>query len=108
MKGTLGVAEDGGRHDVTGDTASTAEISLLRHVDVDDVLNEEKSVLDQRSVWECLIITYLVFAKEGKMEDDFQGLGIGSEDNEIGEATVESLGGLIGTLLDLYHLTIGD
>ena len=108
MHSTIRVAEDGGGNDVTGDTASASEVSLLRHVDVNDVLNEEKGVLDQQSVWECLIITYLVFAKEGKMEDDLQGLGVSGKDNEIGEATVESLGGLIGALLQLYHLTKGD
>ena len=42
------------------------------------------------------------------MEDDLEWLRVGSEHNEIGEATVEGLGRLIGTLLQLYHLTNGE
>lgn len=41
------------------------------------------------------------------MEDDLKGLGIGSQDDEIGKASVESLGGLVCALLQLYHLTKG-
>ena len=39
------------------------------------------------------------------MEDDLEGLGVGGEDDEVGQATVEGLGGLVGALLQLYHLT---
>ena len=42
------------------------------------------------------------------MEDDLEWLRVGSEHNEIGEATVEGLCRLIGTLLQLYHLTNGE
>ena len=42
------------------------------------------------------------------MENDFERLGVGSEHDQVGEAAVESLGGLVGTLLQLYHLTNGD
>lgn len=41
------------------------------------------------------------------MEDDLQGLGVGGEDDEVGKATVECLGGLVSALLQLYHLTKG-
>lgn len=39
------------------------------------------------------------------MEDNFEGFGVSSEDHEVGHATVESFGGLIGALLQLYHMT---
>lgn len=39
------------------------------------------------------------------MEDDLEGLGVGSEHDQVGETTVEGLGGLVGTFLQLYHLT---
>ena len=39
------------------------------------------------------------------MEDDLEGLGVGCHDDEVGETTVKGLGGLIGSLLQLYHLT---
>jgi hypothetical protein len=50
-------------------------------------------------------VTYLVFAEEGKMEDDLERLGVGSEEDEVGDASVEGLGGLVSALLQLYHLT---
>ena len=33
------------------------------------------------------------------MEEIFQGIGVGSHDNQVGDTSVESLGGLVGTLL---------
>ncbi len=39
------------------------------------------------------------------MEDNFEGLSVGSEDHEVGHTTVEGLSGLVGTLLQLYHMT---
>ena len=39
------------------------------------------------------------------MEDDLEGLSVGSEDDEVGHTAVEGLGGLVGTLLQLYHMT---
>lgn len=41
------------------------------------------------------------------MEDDLKRLGVGGEDDEVSQASVECLGGLIGSLLQLYHLTRG-
>ena len=49
--------------------------------------------------------SYLVFTKEWEMEDDLKWLSVGGKDNQIGETSVKGLGGLIGTLLQLYHLT---
>ena len=51
--------------------------------------------------------TYLVFAEEREVENDLQGLGVGGKDNQIGKASVEGLGRLVGTLLQLYHVTQG-
>lgn len=42
------------------------------------------------------------------MEDDLEWLGVGGEDDEVGKASVEGLGRLIGSLLQLYHLTNRD
>ena len=42
------------------------------------------------------------------MQDDLQWLSVSSKDDKIGEASVEGLGGLVGTLLQLYHLTKGE
>ena len=35
------------------------------------------------------------------MKKDLEGLGVGSHDDELADATVEGLGGLIGTLAEL-------
>ena len=37
-QGAVGIAQDGSRHDVTGDTACPTKVSLLANVDVGDVL----------------------------------------------------------------------
>ena len=42
------------------------------------------------------------------MKDDLEGLGVGGQDDEVGETTVQRLGCLVGALLQLYHLTKGD
>ncbi len=49
--------------------------------------------------------TYFVFAEKGEMQNNFEGLGVSSEDHKVGHATVESFGGLVGALLQLYHMT---
>ena len=54
------------------------------------------------------LYTYLVLAQEWQMQDDFKRLGIGGQNDEIGKASVQSLGGLVGAFLQLYHLTKGD
>lgn len=52
-----------------------------------------------------LIATYLVFAEERQVEDDLEGFRVGGEDHQVGEATVQRLGRLVGAFLQLYHLT---
>ena len=39
------------------------------------------------------------------MENDLEGLGVGGEHDKVGETAVKGLGGLVGTFLQLYHLT---
>ena len=41
------------------------------------------------------------------MEDDLEGFCVSSEHDQIGKAFVEGFGGLVGSLLQLYHLTTG-
>jgi len=50
-------------------------------------------------------MAYLVFAEEGEMEDDLEGLGVSGEEDEVSDTSVEGLGCLVGALLQLYHLT---
>ena len=40
------------------------------------------------------------------MEDNFEGLGVSSEDHKVGHTAVESFGGLVGALLQLYHMAV--
>ena len=40
------------------------------------------------------------------MEDDLEGFGIGGEDDQVGKTSVESFGRLVGSFLQLHHLTI--
>lgn len=43
----------------------------------------------------------LVFAQERQVEEDLEGLGVGSEDDHLRDTTIEGLGGFVGTLADL-------
>jgi len=43
----------------------------------------------------------LVLAQQGQVEDDFEGLGVGGHDDELGDAAVQSFGGFVGTLAEL-------
>lgn len=43
----------------------------------------------------------LILAQKRKVEEDLQGLGIGRHNNQIGDTSVQGLGGLVGTLLQL-------
>jgi len=38
------------------------------------------------------------------MEDDFEGLGVSGENDEVSHASVEGLSGLVSSFLQLYHL----
>ena len=37
------------------------------------------------------------------MQHDFEGVGVGSDDDEVGDTSVESFSGLVGALLDLLE-----
>lgn len=37
------------------------------------------------------------------MEDDLERVGIGSNDDQLGDASIKCLGGLVGALLDLLQ-----
>ena len=39
------------------------------------------------------------------MEDDLEGLSVSCEDHEVGKTFVQGFGGLVRSLLQLYHLT---
>lgn len=74
------VGRDAGSDNGPGDTTSAAESHLGWDVDVRDVL---------------------VLAKEGQVQKDGERGGVGREDDQLADTTVESLGGLVGSLLQL-------
>lgn len=74
------VGSDGGSNHSARHTASTAESHLRGDIDVRNVL---------------------VLAEEGQVQQDGEGRGVGGEDDDLRDTTVESLGGLVGTLLQL-------
>lgn len=39
------------------------------------------------------------------MENDLKGFSVSSKDDQVGNASVKSLGALVSALLQLYHLT---
>jgi hypothetical protein len=65
------VGGDASTNDSPRHTTGSSESSLAGHVNVWDVL---------------------VFAQERKMEENSEGSGVGSEDDDLGNSTVESLG----------------
>lgn len=46
---------------------------------------------------------YFFLAEDGEVEHNFEGVGISSDDDELSDTTVESLGGFVGSLLDLLE-----
>lgn len=65
------VGADAGGNNGTAHTASTSKQGLAGNVDVRDAL---------------------VFADEGDVEDDGEGLGVGSQDGKLASTTVDGLG----------------
>ena len=74
------VGGDGASNNGAGDTAGTAESGLGGDENVGDVL---------------------VLAKKRQVQENLNGLGVGGHDDELGDTTVEGLGGLVSTLLEL-------
>lgn len=51
----------------------------------------------------------LLFAKDGKVEDDFKGVGVSGNDYQLGDASIQCLGCFIGSLLYLFKTcALGD
>lgn len=82
MSAELGslVGGDGSGNDGSGDTAGTAQLSLG---------------------WDENVWNVLIFAEQWEMEEDLEWGGVGGHDDELGDTTVEGLGGLVGSLLEL-------
>ena len=47
--------------------------------------------------------SYLLFAKNWKVENDFKGLSIGGNNDQLSDASVEGFCGFVGTFLDLFE-----
>ena len=77
--GTIVLGKDGDGDDVAGDAAGTAQIRLLADVDIRNVF---------------------VLTKKRQVQNDLQRLGVSGEDNQVGDAAVQALGGLVGALLE--------
>ena len=76
------IGQDCDGDDVPRDAASPSKIGLLSHV----------------HVWHVLVL-----AEQWQVQDDLERLRVGGEDDEVGDATVERLGGLVGALLELIE-----
>lgn len=72
------VGGDGSGDDGARDTAGTTKSHLGGDVDVWDVL---------------------VLAEEGQVHEDGEGSSVSGQEDDLGDTTVEGLGGLVGTLL---------
>ena len=77
--GAFLLCQDSDRDDVARDAASSSEIGLLANIDIGDVF---------------------VLAKQRQVEDDLERLGISSQDDQVSDTTVQTLGSLVGTLLE--------
>lgn len=74
------VGSDASGDDSTANTTGTAKGSLGGHIDVGHVL---------------------VLAQQRQVQQDGERSGVGSQDDDLGNTTVQRLGGLVGTLLQL-------
>lgn len=93
------VCGDGSGDDGAGDTAGATEGHLGGNV---------CSISCQLVIPPCawgLVLTdvcdVLVLAEKRDVEEDGKRSGVGGEDDDFGDTTVEGLGGLVGTLLQL-------
>jgi hypothetical protein len=74
-----------------GNIAGTTKSGLGRQEDVRDVLERKHNYQRYIPISEREN-PHLLFAKEGKMEQDLEGFGVSSHDDEFCDTTVESLG----------------
>lgn len=79
LTGKLVAGEDGECNHVAGDSSGTAECGLAGDKDVRHIL---------------------VFAEQGKVEQNLDGVGVASDDDEVSNTAVQGLSGLVGSLLD--------
>ena len=77
--GTL-LGDDGASNHRAGDTAGAAKSGLGLDENVGNVF---------------------VLAQQGQMQQDFKGLGVGSQDDDFGDTAIEGLGGFVRALLEL-------
>lgn len=77
------VGGDRGSNDSSGNTTSSAQGSLGWHKHVRHVL---------------------VLTQQWQVQQDLDWLGVGSHDDELRDTSVQGLGGLVGTLLELSQV----
>ena len=70
--------KDSDSDNVSGHTASSAEIGLLSDI----------------NIWDVLIL-----AEEWQVEDDLEWLGVSGENNKVSASSVQGFGSLVGSLL---------
>lgn len=73
-----------GSNNRSAHTTSTPKGSLIRNENIRDIL---------------------ILTQKRQVQDDLQGLGISSHDDELGDTAVQGLGGLVGTLTKLLVVT---
>ena len=80
----------------TGDSTGTAEFNLVRHEDVRDVLQaggeNRETIRPRKGTDRWGVGMNLVFAEQGQVEQNLNGLGVGGHDDELGLAAVQGLG----------------
>lgn len=88
------VRRHGRRDDGTGHATRTPESGLGAEENVRDVLQVQSRHIRFGSANERERAegTHLVFTKQGQVQQDLNGLGVSSEDDELGDTTVKSLG----------------
>lgn len=47
----------------------------------------------------------LILTEQRQVQDDLEGLGVGGHHDELGDAAIQGLGGLVGTLAELLVVT---
>lgn len=78
------VARHGRSNHRSTDTTSAPKRSLARHKHIGDIL---------------------ILTQKRQVQNDLQRLSISSHDNELGDTTVQRLGGLVGALAELLVVT---
>ena len=77
------VGSDGSGNNRSGHTTGSAQGGLGRH----------------EHIWHVLVLT-----QQRQVQQDLDGLGVSGHDDELGDTSVQGLGGLISTLLQLSQV----